>query len=201
MYNALAYQAQKTIIDERVRQASLPKPARRPAKGPRRRAALAGILAAVALAAVPSLARAQSLNSVAISSDASYNTMALDVAGASTSVGAPVIQWYFNGGSNQRWNFVQLPDGNEHIVNQNSGMCLTTDGIAGDQVTQWTCNGSSQEEWHGSLPGGISSFSTLKNPASGLYLDVSGDSPWAGGHIIVWYWNSTHGELFSYLQY
>jgi Ricin-type beta-trefoil lectin domain len=118
--------------------------------------ALAAILAAVALAAVPSLASAQSLNSVAISTDASLDTLVLDVAGASTSVGAPVIQRYLNNGSDQRWNFVQLPDGNEHIVNQSSGMCLTTDGVAGDQVTQWTCNGSSQEEWRGTLPAGTS---------------------------------------------
>lgn len=102
----------------------------------------------------------------------------------------------------QRWNFVQLPDGNEQIVNQNSGMCLTTDGVAGHWVYQWPCDSSNpHQEWKGSL---ISAWYAgehpLQNPASGLMLDVEGDHWWAGANIITWYPNGTDGELFAYWQ-
>jgi len=52
-------------------------------------------------AALPSLASAVSLSNVALVSNASESTLALDVNGASTSPGAPVIQWFGNGGSNR----------------------------------------------------------------------------------------------------
>src|SRR4051812_20678712 len=90
---------------------------------------LAAALTGLVLAAVPAAADAQQLSSVAIRTSASAGYLVLDVSGASTSPGAPVIQWYGNGGSNQLWNFVPTADGNETIVNLRSGMCLTTNGI------------------------------------------------------------------------
>jgi Ricin-type beta-trefoil lectin domain-like len=172
----------------------------------RRRRVQAGLAAAVAvltMAALPSLASALTLNSVALVSNASNSTLPLDVNGASTSPGAPVIQWFGNGGSNQRWNFVTQADGYEHIVNQNSGMCLTTDGVAGHWVYQWPCGSSWNQEWSSTVlnraftdaPG-----ATIESYNRGLYLDVAGDAYWPGGHLITWYWNDTPGEFFAYLQ-
>jgi hypothetical protein len=159
---------------------------------------------ALALAATPSLATAQSLNNVTLASNATHDFLLLDVAGAATYPGAPVIQWYGNAGANQRWNFVQLADGNEEIVNQNSGMCLTSDGMAGHWVYQWPCSGYAQQEWTGTVPPYFGSShvtaSTLKNAKSGLYLDVEGDSPWAGAHLITWSYNNTPGDFFTYYQ-
>ena len=81
----------------------------------RRRRVQAAVAAAVAVltrAALPSLASAVSLRNVALVSNASESTLALDVNGASTSPGAPVIQWFGNGGSDQRWNwYLNYTDG------------------------------------------------------------------------------------------
>jgi hypothetical protein len=163
---------------------------------------LAAAIAALTLAAVPSLASAQSLNTVSINTTSTSANLVLDVNGASTTPGAPVIQWFRNGNSNQRWNFVQLPDGNEQIVNQNSGMCLTTDGVAGHWVYQWPCDSSNpHQEWRGTLSLGSTNIThRLANVYSGLFLDVDGNSPWPGAHLITWYYDGSYGDFFSYTQ-
>lgn len=164
--------------------------------------AIATAVAALTLAAVPSLASAQSLNSVSIDPDSAAGYLVLDVNGASTTPGAPVIQWLRTGGSNQRWNFVGLADGGEQIVNQNSGMCLTTDGLAGHWLYQWPCDSSnSHQEWRGQLQRTIlGSVKGLSNAYSGLWLDVDGGSPWPGAHLITWYDNGSDHQRFSYTQ-
>ena len=48
----------------------------------------------------------------------------MDVAGASTSPGAPVIQWPANGGNNQRWNLVPVGSDAYRIVSVHSGQVL-----------------------------------------------------------------------------
>src|SRR6516162_5628253 len=59
----------------------------------------------------------------------------LDVSGGSTQPGAPVIDWWANGGANQQWTFSPIGGNNTYeIINVNSGMCLATDGVAGDQL-------------------------------------------------------------------
>ena len=173
--------------------------ARKPGRRRRLNAALAAAIATLMLAAVPSLASAQSLNSVSIDPGIANGYLVLDVNGASTTPGAPVIQWLRNGNSNQRWNFVGLPDGGEQIVNQNSGMCLTTDGVAGHWVYQWPCDRSnSHQDWRGeTVLGGANG---LYNRYSGLWLDVNGGSPWPGAHLITWYGNGSEGQVFGYTQ-
>jgi Ricin-type beta-trefoil lectin domain-like len=208
MYTTLARQTQKLVREERLREAAGRSRQTARASWPRHRrhhAALAGTIAALILAVVPGLANAQSLNNVSLASGASSDWLVLDVSGAATWAGAPVIQWYGNVfASNQRWNFVQLPDGNEHIVSQNSGMCLTTDLRAGDQVYQEPCGPYVTEEWEGTLSASSSTgqdgFRTLENPYSRLFLDVSGNSNWAGAAIITWRYDSTNGEYFRYYQ-
>jgi hypothetical protein len=124
----------------------------------------------------------------------------LDVSGASTSPGAPVIDWWADGGSNQQWTF--SPDGGTNtyeIVNVNSGMCLTTDGVAGDQVFQMPCNGGQIQQWQTSLtPGGVGAY-LIRSVYSGLYLDVSGDSPWPGASIDTWTYNGGYNQYFGAL--
>ncbi len=178
-----------------------PRGARRLAR--RLAAVVATALAGVAVAVVPGVANAQQLNSVAIGTDASANFLVLDVAGASTAQGAGVIQWYGNGGANQRWIFVPTGDETQEIVNQNSGMCLTTDGVAGDQLYQMRCLNSPLQQWRGTLPRSWSGFlngSTLVNPYSGLGVDVSGGSGNAGTSIIGWYAKDSINQHFGYWQ-
>jgi hypothetical protein len=125
----------------------------------------------------------------------------LDVSGASTAPGAPVIDWFANGGANQEWTF--LPDGGNNtyeIVNVNSGMCLTTDGIAGDQVYQLSCAGSQIQQWTTGLnPGNAGYGYTIKSVYSGLYLDVSGNSAWPGASIDTWPYNGGSNQFFGAL--
>jgi len=129
------------------------------------------------------------------------NTFALllDVSGASTAPGAPVIDWWANGGANQNWTFNSVgPASTYEIINQNSGQCLTTDGVPGDQVTQMPCVGSLQQEW-------LTAFNPGRGPRmiqsvySGLYLDVNSDSPWPGASIDTWYYNGNSNQYFSSL--
>src|SRR3954447_725319 len=154
----------------------------------RRALALAATAVAGATFLLPGAAQAQELRSVAVTTSSSGSVLALDVAGGSTRPGAGVIQWYGHGGANQRWNFQEMPNGNQRIVNQNSNMCLTTDGVAGHQLFQWYCNGDAGQEWRGTIPAKFSQRffrgETLVNPASGLAADIEGDSSWAGARLI-----------------
>jgi Ricin-type beta-trefoil lectin domain-like len=83
-------------------------------------------------------------------------------------------------------------------------MCLTTDLIAGDQVYQEPCGQYVTQEWEGTLSASGSTsqdgFRTLQNAYSRLFLDVSGNSNWAGAPIITWYDDGTNGEYFRYFQ-
>jgi hypothetical protein len=161
-------------------------------------------LAGLGLAAIPAAAQAQPLNSVAIRTSVSGGYLVLDVKGGSTRAGAEVIQWYGHGGSNQRWNFVPLGNGNQKIVNQNSGMCLAVSSVAGRSLFQWYCNSDPQEEWHGDLGyafgDGFTAGRSLTNPATGYAVDIAGSNPWAGASAIGWYDNDTQNQHFSYWQ-
>jgi hypothetical protein len=166
----------------------------------RSRALTASLLAGLVVAAVPAAAHAQSLHNVAIATEASGATTVLDVSGASTANGAPVIQWYGNFGGNQRWNFVDQGDGTETIVNQNSGKCLTTDGVNGDQLFQFVCVNAPSQRWQSNIEPVDQHLRTIRNPWSGLDMDVSGGSFWAGAAIIGWYPNGGDNQYFNYYQ-
>jgi len=165
----------------------------------RARAVAATLLAGLAVAAIPAAADAQPLQNVAITTQASDGTLVLDVSGGSTANGAPVIQWYGSYAGNQRWNLADDGHGNQTIVNQKSGKCLTTDGVAGHQLYQWTCNGSPLQVWSGNLTDSFH-FYKLTNPSSGLSMDVNGGSRWAGAAIIAWYPNNASNQKFTYYQ-
>jgi hypothetical protein len=168
----------------------------------RARVLAATALAGLAVAVVPAAASAQSLQNVSIASYSSpYRTLVLDVAGGSTANGAGVVQWYGYGGGNQRWNVVDQGDGTETIVNQNSGKCLTTDGVPGHQLYQFTCIGSPAQKWTGTLGRAwLDGPGQLRNPASGLVMDVNGGSIAAGTAIITWYDNYADNQYFAYWQ-
>jgi hypothetical protein len=122
----------------------------------------------------------------------------LDMAGASTANWGGLIDWWSNQGSNQNWTFSYVGQGLDYeIINQNSGLCLMSDGIAGDQVYQLPCNPADTRQWWttGMTPGDILAWS-IQNVASGLYMDVYGDSPWAGASIDTWYWNGGYNQYF-----
>lgn len=121
----------------------------------------------------------------------------LDVNGASTAPGAGVIDWYADGGGNQSWTFIPFGSSTYEIQNVNSGLCLTTDGVAGDGVYQLQCAGGAQQKWStGLTPSAIGAYS-IQNVSSGLYLDVSGNTAWPGATIETWYWNGQGNQYFA----
>jgi Ricin-type beta-trefoil lectin domain-like len=168
----------------------------------RRAARLSAMVAGLALPAL--------IGGAALAGNASADTtthitpgntfyLQLDVSGASTAPGAPVIDWYSDGGANQVWTFSSVGGANTYeIINQNSNQCLTTDGVAGDQLYQLPCSGSQEQQWKTNLPaeGAFKDYS-IQNVYSGLYVDVSGDSPWPGSAIDAWYGNGQPNQMFS----
>jgi hypothetical protein len=106
--------------------------------------------------------------------------MNLDVEGASTAPGGRVIQWPADGGTNQNWGFTT----HDYLKNQNSGMCLTTDGVAGDQLYQKPClkRLARYQTWYPTcLPEGC-----LLAGDNGLVVDVYQGSTAEGAHIDAW---------------
>ncbi|HUN32233.1 MAG TPA: RICIN domain-containing protein [Trebonia sp.] len=162
-------------------------------------AVLAGVAvpALVASTALAGPASASTEFTVHITPDNTLGLL-LDVSGASTQPGAPVIDWYADGGANQEWTF--LPDGGTNtyeIINANSGQCLTTDGVAGDQLYQLPCAGGPIQQWQTAITPGQEGVGTIRNVSSGLYVDVSGDSPWPGAAIDTWYYNGQDNQYFG----
>jgi hypothetical protein len=131
---------------------------------------------------------------------ASYDLLNVDVAGASTASGAGVIQWPANGGSNQVWYFgTETYNGvyqGTVIDNANSGLCLQTDGVAGDGLTQGTCYYGDLDEAF-DVNGSLGGYDSFKNLATGLYLDVSGYSWSQGASIDLWYSNNQPNQTFK----
>ena len=166
-----------------------------------RRTRIAAAAGAVALAATGVVAGATSAQAstgftIHITPD---NTafLLLDVSGGSTSLGAGVIDWVANGGANQSWTFIPYSTNVYEIENNNSGMCLTTDNVAGDQVYQFACLGASTQLWYTQLTPSSTSDWTIRSQSSGLYLDVNGDSPWQGTSIDTWYFNGGYNQYFG----
>jgi hypothetical protein len=82
--------------------------------------------------------------------------MCLDVAGASGSAGANVVQWTCGTGSNQIWNFVYMGRGYYELKpNHATGMCLDVSGATtsnGGDLVQYTCNGYPNQLWKLATP-------------------------------------------------
>lgn len=174
--------------------------ARRPRRAARLTALVAGI-AAPALIGAAALAGPASASSGFDTHITPNNTLGLllDVSGGSTDNGAPVIDYFANGGANQRWTFVRLDSNNDYeIINDNSGKCLTTDGVAGDQVYQFQCVGAATQQWRTNLnPGNVNAYPIQSMYGSRLYLEVSGNTAWPGAAIDTWYWNGGSNQYFA----
>src|SRR4051794_31139373 len=167
-------------------------------------AALAVAAGAGAFAMAPAAAHADtttySYRNLYLASSNTNGTMFLDVSGGSTAPGAPVIQYWLNGGANQRWNIAQLPNGTNENVNANSGQCLTTDGVAGHGLYQWPCYGGGGQVWSADFTPSASTTHAIKNPASGLKVDIYGNSPWPGAVVDAYYGTGNSNQYFFSFQ-
>ncbi|MFE2729090.1 glycoside hydrolase N-terminal domain-containing protein [Kitasatospora sp. NPDC059327] len=98
----------------------------------------------------------------------------LDVLGTSTYDGAPVVEWPWNGGANQRWQLEPEADGSFRLVNVHSGKVLDNPGtstVPGQGLDQWTSTRSPNQGWR-VVPAATAGHVNLVNVASGLYVDV-----------------------------
>ena len=118
----------------------------------------------------------------------------------STSSGTDIIQWWADGAADQQWKGFRYSGEASNVVrfqNQGSGLCLTTDGAAGDPVYQQPCDSANgRQAWMATFVWFYAGY-TLYNAASGLNLDVQGNSYWGGAEIDVWYPNGGVNQIFS----
>jgi hypothetical protein len=165
------------------------------------------ILAALAAAAIaPASAHAGSaLNDIAIATESTAYIGVLDTAGSSGAAGAKVVSNPAFNLPSQHWSVLQSPGG-VHIVNLRTGLCLTTPGTFGAQLYITYCNDANpRQDWiFGALKltkwpefdGG-----QIRNPYTGLYVNLSGGSNAPGTPIIGWSPNGAEGELFGYYHW
>ncbi|MFJ8625021.1 RICIN domain-containing protein [Kitasatospora sp. NPDC093550] len=108
------------------------------------------------------------------------SSMLLDVSGASTATGGPVIQWPATGGANQKWRLTRLADNVYTLTGVHSGLCLDVPGHSatpGAPLQQWTCNGGANQQFALDLTGSTTgSTYTLVGIGSGLVLGTGGST-------------------------
>lgn len=121
----------------------------------------------------------------------------LDVAGASTSKGARLIQWEDNGGVNQFFRLDVL-SGTPYVaiasVQTNNVLDVAGASTAdGAPVILWPQNGGDNQVWAPVFSGKVVVFI---NVHSGKVLDVAGASKADGAPIIQWTWNGGANQFF-----
>ncbi len=100
----------------------------------------------------------------------------LDVEYASKSVNARVVQYLWNGGANQKWLWIPLPNdplGYGELVSVNSGMCLSVVSFStmpGAGIVQGPCVGHDAQLFRFEDAGG--GYSNIKNRQTGYVLDM-----------------------------
>ncbi|GAB3147345.1 RICIN domain-containing protein [Amycolatopsis sp. NPDC004378] len=128
---------------------------------------------------------------------AGYDGLNVAVAGGSTGAGTRIIQWYNDGAAEQKWFFDTVSNAGTFvgylIRNENSGLCIDTDGNAGDAVVQTNCTANDEGQI---FTGGFSSAASYRDKGNGLYLDVQGFSYGAGANVDLWYGNGQPNQNF-----
>ncbi|MES2476832.1 MAG: RICIN domain-containing protein [Verrucomicrobiota bacterium] len=122
---------------------------------------------------------------------------ALDVSGGSTANGAAVIQWPYNGGRNQLWNFIPTTNGYYQIKSANSGLNLNVTGGSasnGALVVQWPFGSGNNDQW---LPSrNADGTYTFYNRNSGRVLDNPGGNTQAA-QFLQWAANGGPNQKFN----
>jgi uncharacterized repeat protein (TIGR03803 family) len=117
----------------------------------------------------------------------------LDVYGASTDAGAPVIQWICHGGSNQQWRLEPAGGGAFHLIARHSGQALDVYGALLDDVTpiiQYPLQGGDNQVW--TLEPASEGYVSIVARHSGKALDVEYASSDDGARVIQY---TPHGGV------
>lgn len=115
---------------------------------------------------------------------------AMDVSGASTSDGTPIIQWAYHGGENQLFRPDHVSGGYYRLVAQHSGKVLEVEGgsaLDGARLVQQPWTGGSHQLFH--LESMEDGYLRIVAKHSGKVVDVSGASPDDGAGLIQWEWH------------
>ena len=123
-----------------------------------------------------------------------------DVSGASTSAGAQIIQWGYNGGGNQQWQLI--PYGPFYqIKNVHSGLYLDDPGsstTAGTNLAQEASNNGQDQQWY-LVPDGISD--QIVNVWSGLVVDVYNGGATFGANVIQYTSHNGYNQQWQFKVY
>jgi Ricin-type beta-trefoil lectin domain-like/Chitobiase/beta-hexosaminidase C-terminal domain len=124
---------------------------------------------------------------------------AMDVYGESTSSGAMIDQWHWNGGSNQKWTLAYLRNGNATLTAVNSGLLLEVSGAStsnGGLMIQ-NANDSGTDEQYIISPTTGGNYAIV-NVNSGLAVEVPGASTTEGVQLDQWTVNGGSNQAWTF---
>ena len=126
--------------------------------------------------------------------------LALDVKGAATTNSAPIDQWAYNAGGNQKWTVTSLGSGEYSIVGVGSGKSLDVFGAGtanGTAIDIYTSNNGANQKWSLTATSGGDYRLTPAN-APGSCLDVTGASTAEGVAVDLWNYNGGANQQWSF---
>ncbi|TCT15355.1 pectate lyase [Natranaerovirga pectinivora] len=127
-----------------------------------------------------------------------FSGKALDVINASQENGAEIVQWDFNGSSNQVWHLIPDGQGYYSIANKNSGRVIDVYNWStanGGQIVQWDSWGGDCQLWSVNDLG--NGYYSIINKFSGKSLDVYNFSQQNGGIIAQWEYLNGHNQHWA----
>jgi len=157
---------------------------------------------AVALSAAPGLAfqvpppPAGLLAPIAIRT--SLNRDCLEPINKSTLQGETIVQVTCDATAAQVWILINVGNGNFHLMNALSGLCLDARGSATNRtpVQQWTCNNISNENWEVVGPAYTVNLKSRVSGTNNYCLDVPGGQTTAGLGMQIYVCNGTASQLW-----
>jgi len=124
---------------------------------------------------------------------------ALEVYNGSTTSGATLDQWTYNGGTNQRWTFADQGNGQYQILGVASGKAVDVNGNStadGALIDIWPWSGANNQRWT-LTPTGDGYF-TLTSVNSGKVIDVSGGSTADGASVIQYHSVGSNNQQWTF---
>lgn len=117
------------------------------------------------------------------------NGMVMD-SGGNAAQGASVIQWVWNGGTNQQFRIVDAGGGYYSLVNRTNGMALDSGGnvAQGASVIQWAVNGGTNQQFQ--LIDLGTGYYRIVNRQNGMVMD-SGGNVAQSSPVKQWNWDGS----------
>lgn len=123
---------------------------------------------------------------------------ALDVQGGSTTSGAPLVQWGYNGSDSQKWTLTDTGNGQYKIIGLASGKAIDVSGAStsnGAGLLIWPYGGANNQKWTVTPTG--DGYFKLTAVHSGKSADVNSGSTADGASIIQWPYGGGTNQQWS----